>query len=201
MDDKLKTIEYLRLLEIHRLVSGDKPFDMSSALTLQRKLNSQYQINLQKQAQKRTIELEKAERKSIELHRKVAELVLGIEIIGEHDEVNIGEIGWNTQIRDKITRKNVGTPRSLLNGLPMGFGWRTHTSASVDLQKYLSELKEKYDNFSYPFSFERTHGLLSFYDERAHPTLTFRIRLFWRSLGVGAHARKKIHSLISKYKR
>jgi len=199
--DKLKVIGDLRLLELWRCVNGDKTFNMQSAIELQRRLNAQHQARMRKQAEKRTTALEKAERESVKLHREIAELVFGIELIGEYDELNIGEIGWNTQIRDKFTRKNVGTPRSLLNGLPMGFGWRTSTSASVDLQKYLSELKEKYDDFSYPFSFERARGFLSINDERAHATLTFRIRLFWKSIGVGLRTRTRLHKLISKYKK
>lgn len=199
--DKLRAVEDLRLLELWRCVNGEKPFDMLNAVALQRRLNAQHQARMRKQAEKRTTELEKAEKESVKLHREIAELVFGIELIGEYDELNIGEIGWNTQIRDKLTRKNVGTPRSLLNGLPMGFGWRTHTCATVDLRTYLSELKEKYDNFSYPFSFERARGFLSINDEREHPTLTFNIRLFWKSIGLGLRTRTKLNKLISKYKR
>ena len=200
-DDKSKTVENLRLLQLSQLAYPNKPFDRQTAIELQRKLYNQYQINLHKQAEKRKVELAKLEKESIKLHREIAELVLSVEVLGEYDEVNIGELGWKSQIRDKLTRKNVGTPRSLLNGLPMGFGWRTHTSASVDLQKYLSELKEKYDDFSYPFSFERARGFLSINNERAHATLTFRIRLFWKSIGVGLRTRTRLHKLISKYKR
>lgn len=201
VDDRVKAIENLRLLQLWQLAYPKKPFNMQNAVELQRKLNVQYQANIRKQAQKTAVETEKAEKESVKLHREIAELVLGVEVLGEHDDVNIGEVAWNGQIRDKYTRKNVGTPRSLLNGLPLGFGWRTHTSATVDLQKYLSELKEKYDNFTYPFSFERTRGFLSSEIERTHATLTFSLRLFWRSLGVGTHARKKIHTLLRKYKR
>lgn len=195
-DDKLRVIEDLRLLELWRLVNGQKPFNHNAAVKLQGELNARYKADLREQAEKRLKKLKTAEKRSLELHREIAELLFRVQVLGEPKEVNAGEIGWNTQIRDKVTRRHIGTPRTLLNQ-HVSLDWRTDVHASVNLEQHLAELRRKYDGFTYPFAFERAR--LPF--ERASRYLTFKIRLVWKSISVGSRTRKKVAALLSKYKK
>jgi len=114
------------------LAYPNKPFDRQAAIELQRRLWTQSRAQQLEQAKKRTIEQQKLEKESVELHRKLAEAVLGVVLLADmRAQVEpIGEIGWNDKIRDVVTGVSVGSPRTLM--AEYGFEWvETRTPAST----------------------------------------------------------------------
>lgn len=158
-EDKRKNVENMRLLQLWQCRYGfDKPFDHKAAVALQHQLRTQREALRTKQAQKQAKLRATHIQAYTELTTKVAEIVFKPEVRSE-DVKNGDKIEWDTPIIDTRTGKKYGTPHEFFNDGCDGavnLGWNgLHADASVDLTAYLTELKAKYEDFSYEFVFFR----------------------------------------------
>lgn len=196
--DRRNLLGDLQLLLLWREFHGfAEPYDPVRAAELQERLHRQREAILREGIAKKAIERTRAEKEAIQLHQGIVELLFGVEVIGNPDEVRTGEVGWNQQIKDKISGKNIGNPRTLMNSVK-NFEWRCKTDARDNLEQYLGEVKTRYDDFSYGYFFRRESVPR---DSRCSHYATFEIRLFWRSIGISSRTRRKLRALVSKTKK
>ena len=198
-NDRKRLISDLQRFCLWRTVYGDKPYNHEDAVKLQKMLCAQHQARQLKQAKRRSIDQEKLEKESVELHRKLVEAVLSVTLLADiRAQVEpTGELNWDTKIRDAVTKVSVGTPRTLM--AEYGFEWRRNTDARVDLERYLDELRHAYHDFSYSFSFRRKF-LKPKFGEYKDTHLSFRLVLTWTPSTVG-EVSKKLRGLLTQTSR
>lgn len=191
----------LQRLSLWQYVNGSKPYDHKAAIRLQSELRAHAQTKMRKDAKKRAEAIEKVEKEAMELHRKIAELAFIVEF-ADSEKVGVREVGWNSGIKDQITGKTVGTPRSLFSE-EINVDFRLTTDARDNLERYLDELFKTYHNWSYDFSFDRAHlrtRLPIFrvetapFKAKANAYFSFTLRLVQKRIGVRSH--KKMSQLV-----
>lgn len=156
--DQKRLLLELQLLALWRETQGKKQFDRTKAVELRNNLAKQLSSKLKKDAEK----IERFQRHArvalLANCQSVAEFLLGVEIYSEKPEelsTPVGKIGFNEKIQDKRTGVTYGTPRELL--LEDGINWTDCGNPSEDLKSFIEKLKERYDDFSRPYSFKRPH--------------------------------------------
>jgi len=192
-NDTKQMLTNLQLTTLWLFVNGDKPYNHKAALQLQSELRTQRTIRSQKHAAIKAKEREKANNQLKILCADIAEIVFAVEVFGDHNDVDgVGEILWDAKIKDKVSGAVVGSPHDLFNGATgITLAFDACGNPYTNLNDFLAELKRRYDDWQWDFSFERERKPI---DRAPVATLTeppferktskyfkFALRLSWRS--------------------